>query len=73
MCWGRGAEERLSPTLRAIAEAGTSSEATESKGGMPLATESSTADSLHQEGQPHLKKLKKKKRKKSPKSTLCEM
>lgn len=64
MCWGRGAEQRLSPTLRAIAEAGTSSEATESKGGMPLATESSTADSLHQEGQPHLKKLKKKRKKK---------
>lgn len=69
-----GAEERLIPTLRAIAEAGTSSKATEAKGGMPMARESSTADSLHQEGQPHLEKLKKKKKKpKNPKSTLCEM
>lgn len=65
MCWGPGAEEKLSPTLRAIPEAGTSSEATEAKGGMPLARESSTADSLHQEGQLHLKKLKKERKKKA--------
>ena len=49
---GGGAEERLSPTLRATAEAGTSSRATEAKGGMPVVRESSTADCLHQEGHP---------------------
>ena len=72
---GGGAEERLSPTLRDIAEAGTSSKATEAKGGMPVARESSNADSLHQEGQPHLEKLKKKKKKRNQKtlSQHCEM